>query len=286
MPGISVLVVDDNFANRRILAEMFWAWRMKPVEAAGAQEALSHLRRALERGDPFQLVVTDVHMPETDGFDLAGQINRDPNLAGVPIVMLTSGENRGDPGRSRELGITTYLTKPVRRAQLRAAVAGALTPGAAAENANNAAPPLVELGARAKLQLRILVAEDNLVNQLLAAGILEKEGHTVVVAGNGKEALAALERMTPDLVLMDLQMPGMDGLEAAAAIRKEEIGTDRHIPIIAMTAHAMTRDKDRCLAAGMDDYISKPIRGSDLLSLIEKTMAANTLAQQRAGEKE
>ena len=286
LPGISVLVVDDNFANRRILAEMFWAWRMKPVEAAGAQEALSHLRRALERGDPFQLVVTDVHMPETDGFDLAGQINRDPNLAGVPIVMLTSGENRGDPGRSRELGITTYLTKPVRRAQLRAAVAGALTPGAAAENANNAAPPLVELGARAKLQLRILVAEDNLVNQLLAAGILEKEGHTVVIAGNGKEALAALERMTPDLVLMDLQMPGMDGLEAAAAIRKEEIGTDRHIPIIAMTAHAMTRDKDRCLAAGMDDYISKPIRGSDLLSLIEKTMAANTLAQQRAGEKE
>jgi CheY-like chemotaxis protein len=287
LPGVPVLVVDDNFANRRILAEMFWAWRMKPMEAAGAQEAMSHLRRGAERGDPFQLVVTDVHMPETDGFDLAGQIKRDPNLSGIPIVMLTSGESRGDQRRCQEMGITAYLMKPVRRAELRAAVARALAPGAGDENGNSAAFPLVEISgpaAPAKLQLRILVAEDNIVNQLLATGVLEKEGHTVLIAGNGAQALAALQRETLDLVLMDLQMPVMDGLEAAAAIRKNETGTNRHIPIIAMTAHAMARDKDRCLAAGMDDYISKPIRGGELLSLIEKTMEANTLAQQRGSE--
>jgi two-component system sensor histidine kinase/response regulator len=127
------------------------------------------------------------------------------------------------------------------------------------------------------------LAEDNAVNQLLASGILEKQGHTVVIAGNGKDALAALQRETPDLVLMDLQMPEMDGLEAAAAIRSDEIGTNRHIPIIAMTAHAMSTDRDRCLAAGMDGYISKPIRARDLLNLIEHTMAADaTVAEPRA----
>jgi CheY-like chemotaxis protein len=219
-------------------------------------------------------------MPETDGFDLAGQIKRDPNFSGVPIVMLTSGESGGDLRRCRELGITTYLMKPVRRAELGAAVARALASGAAAETGNNAALPLAEVSAPrapAKLHFCILVAEDNAVNQMLATGILEKEGHTVLIAGNGAEALAALQREAPDLVLMDLQMPVMDGLEAAAAIRTREAGTNRHIPIIAMTAHAMARDKERCLAAGMDDYISKPIRGGELLSLIEKTMAASAL---------
>jgi PAS domain S-box-containing protein len=278
LSGKSVLVVDDNFTNRHILEEMFGAWQMKAAEAAGAQEALSHLRRAAKRGEPFDLLVTDVHMPETDGFELADLVKHDPSLGDAAIVMLTSGEKRGDLQRCRELGITTHLMKPVRRAELRAAVVKALQRRSGTESESNPAAPAPELLSTAseKSRFRILLAEDNAVNQLLAAGILEKQGHTVTIAGNGKDALAALQRETQDLVLMDLQMPEMDGLEAAAAIRQDEIGTNRHIPIIAMTAHAMSSDRDRCLAAGMDGYISKPIRGRDLLNLIEQTMAADT----------
>ena len=285
LSGKSVLVVDANFTNRQILDEMFGAWQMKAVEAAGAQEALSHLRRAAKRGEPFDLLVTDLHMPETDGFELADRVKHDPTLGDAAIVMLTSGEKRGDLQRCRELGITTHLMKPVRRAELRAAVVKALQRQSGSESESNPAAPAPELllPAPEKLRFRILLAEDNAVNQLLASGILEKQGHTVVIAGNGKDALAALQRETPDLVLMDLQMPEMDGLEAAAAIRSDEIGTNRHIPIIAMTAHAMSTDRDRCLAAGMDGYISKPIRARDLLNLIEHTMAADaTVAEPRA----
>jgi two-component system sensor histidine kinase/response regulator len=273
LAGLQVLVVDDNFTNRRILTEMFWMWGMKPAEAVSAPEALTHLRRAAERGNPFALVVTDVHMPEMDGFDLAERIKQTPNLAGVVIMMLTSGEKRGDVKRCRELGVSAHLMKPVRRAELRAAIVRALQGQSGSENKDEAAPvpPVAIRVAPEALRSRILLAEDNVVNQRLAARILEKGGHSVVIAGNGKEVLAALQSETVDLVLMDVQMPEMDGFEATRAIRQGEIGKKRHIPIIAMTAHAMTGDRDRCLAAGMDDYISKPIRALDLLSLIEQT---------------
>ncbi len=278
LAGIPVLVVDDNFTNRRILTEMFWMWQMKPTEASSAQEALTHLRRASERGHPFALVVTDVHMPEMDGFDLAERIKDAPNLTDVVILMLTSGEKRGDLQRYRGMGVSAYLMKPVRRAELRAAIAKALRVPSLGGNGNEQALPVSQVALRAapeSLRSRILLAEDNIVNQRLAARILEKAGHNVLIVSNGKEAIAALQRETIDLVLMDVQMPGMDGFEAARAIRKDEAGKKKHIPIIAMTAHAMTGDRDRCLAAGMDGYIAKPIRANDLLSLVENSMASD-----------
>jgi two-component system, sensor histidine kinase and response regulator len=275
--GTAVLVVDDNFTNRRILTEMFWSWEMKPTEASSGQEALSHLRRAAERGDPFALVITDVHMPQMDGFDLVRQIKQTPDLAGVVILMLTSGEKRGDLQRWRELGAAAHLMKPVRRAELRAAMVKALR---RPEGDQVAAPAssMSQISSRqapVALRSRILLAEDNIVNQRVAARLLEKSGHSVVIVGNGKDAIAALHRESFDMVLMDVQMPEMDGFEATKAIRGDEAGQNKHIPIIAMTAHAMTGDKDRCLAAGMDGYVSKPIRAADLLKLIEQTRQQN-----------
>jgi PAS domain S-box-containing protein len=278
LAGIPVLVVDDNFTNRRILTEMFWMWQMKPTEAASAQEALTHLRRASERGHPFALVVTDVHMPEMDGFDLAERIKDTPNLADVVILMLTSGEKRGDIQRCRGMGVSAYLMKPVRRAELRAAITKAMRAPSLSGNEKEPALPVSHVAlqvAPESLRSRILLAEDNVVNQRLAARILEKAGHSVLIVSNGKEAIAALQRETIDLVLMDVQMPEMDGFEAARAIRNDEAGKAKHIPIIAMTAHAMTGDRDRCLAAGMDGYIAKPIHAQDLLGLVKNTMAAD-----------
>jgi len=274
LTGIPVLVVDDNSTNRRILTEMLGMWGMKPTEAASAPEALTQLRRASERDDPFAMVVTDVHMPEMDGFDLAGRIKQTPELSEVAIIMLTSGEQRGDVRRYRGLGVAAYLMKPVRRAELRAALVQALTDRPGNRVGDQAVSPVSRVVAQAApeaLRSRILLAEDNLVNQRVAARILEKAGHIVAIAGNGREALAALRRETFHLVLMDVQMPEMDGLEATRAIRKDEAGTNRRIPIVAMTAHAMTDDKNKCLAAGMDGFLSKPIRADDLLKLVEQT---------------
>ncbi len=278
LAGIPVLVVDDNSTNRRILTELFWMWQMKPTETASAREALNQLRRASERGNPFALVVTDVHMPEMDGFDLANRIKQTPNLAGVVIIMLTSGEKRSDIQRCFGLGVSAYLTKPVRRAELRAAIVKAIVAPSAAGSEGEQASPMPQaslLAGPEASRLRILLAEDNVVNQRVAARILEKSGHTVIIVRNGREAIAALQSETIDLVLMDVQMPEMDGFEATMAIRKDEIGRNRHIPIIAMTAHAMPGDRERCLAAGMDGYISKPVSVKDLLSQIENTRASD-----------
>jgi signal transduction histidine kinase/CheY-like chemotaxis protein len=273
LAGVPVLVVDDNVTNRRILTEILWSWKMKPASAASGAEALAMLRRASERGDSFALVVSDVHMPEMDGFDLVLRIRNSPQLAGAVVMMLTSGETQGDVARCRELGISVYLTKPVRRADLRAAVIAALEPRVKSAGSEGAAPsPRPAPGLRGSSKLRILLTEDNIVNQRVAFRILDKEGHRVVVAGNGREALRQLEAQTFDLILMDVQMPEMGGFEATAVIRQKEKerGHNEHIPIIAMTAHAMAGDRELCLANGMDDYMSKPIRAQGLLDLIEK----------------
>jgi two-component system sensor histidine kinase/response regulator len=269
--GVPVLVVDDNATNRRILTGLLRKWQIVVVSAAeSATDALSQMRCACESGRPFRLVVTDVHMPGMDGFELAERAKDAPRLADAVIVMLTSGERPGDLARCHELGITTYLVKPVRRFELLACVTRALTDPASGEKIGR---PVVSIPFRSPQAstaalVRILLAEDNVVNQHVARGILQKAGYPVVVAGNGQEALAALRRQTFDLVLMDIQMPGVDGFEATAAIRTNECGTKTHLHIIAMTAHAMKGDREKCLAAGMDGYISKPIRASDLLELV------------------
>jgi signal transduction histidine kinase/DNA-binding response OmpR family regulator len=270
--GMHALIVDDNATNRRILTDLMWRWDMRPASAASGLEALSMLRRATERGAPFSLVLTDVHMPDMDGFDLVERIRSSPELCEVGIVILTSADQRTDLARCRELGISGYLTKPVRRGELRAAMDIALTGHLKPVDGTSAiakmpADPAAET---VKSHLEILLAEDNTVNQRVALRILQKGGHTVTLAGTGKEALNALEQHAFDLVLMDVQMPEMDGLAATAAIRQKEQGGNRHIPIIAMTAHAMNGDRERCLAAGTDDYISKPIHAIQLLQLVAK----------------
>jgi len=279
LAGVSVLAVDDNATNRRILTETLRAWKMKALPAASAPEALSLLQQASERGQPFRLVLTDVHMPIMDGFSLVQQIKQRPDLAVATIMMLASGGQRGDAARCRELGVAAYLTKPVRQSELRAAIESVLR-GAARKPDELPAAPLVtrhtlrEAGGNSRL--RVLLAEDNVVNQRVALRLLEKHGHAVVVANNGREALRALAHEAFDLLLMDVQMPEMDGFEATAQIREQEKATGGHIPIVAMTAHTMKGDEERCLAAGMDGYISKPINSAELFSLLDRHAGSST----------
>ncbi len=269
LAGTHVLVVDDNAVNRRILTEMLWHWKMRPAAAAGGMEALAMLRQASERNDPFALVVTDCHMPEMDGFDLTRRIRNSPHLTEAVVMMLTSGMQTGDIQRCRELAISVHVTKPVRRAELREAVVKAMVRHQSPRlDAQPTAAGVAAAELRNEAPLRILLAEDNVVNQRVALRILEKEGHSVVVANNGLEAVRAFGEQEFDAVLMDVQMPEMGGFEATAKIR--ELPRGEHIPIIAMTAHAMTGDRERCLDAGMNDYIAKPIRASALLEMVAK----------------
>ncbi len=271
--GIRVLVVDDNLTNRRILVNMLSMWGMQPIPAASALEALAHMRRGVESGRPFTLVLSDVHMPDMDGFQLADRIHTTPNLTKAVILLLTSGEHSGDLARCREMGISAYLRKPVRRAELRAALVTVL-----AKEPPHREPVETEAiltidrlrKERHGRELHILLAEDNVANQRVACGILEKAGHSVVIAETGKYAMTLFDEQPFDVILMDVQMPEMDGFEATAAIRKQERSTGTHTPIIAMTAHAMSGDRERCLGAGMDDYITKPIRASILLDLLNE----------------
>jgi two-component system sensor histidine kinase/response regulator len=266
--GIRVLIVDDNATNRQVLAGTVKVWGMFPEVASGAKEGLELLERSRTEGNPFSLILTDAHMPGTDGFGFVAQVRARPAFSQPVIMMLTSGERPGDPARYREFGIDTALTKPVAREDLRAAILAAR--GRKREFTPSPAAPPKPSSYRPGPKLRVLLTEDNAVNQRLALRILEKAGHCVELAATGSEALAALDRSEFDVVLMDVQMPEMDGFEATAEIRRREKGAGRHIPVIAMTAHAMTGDRERCLEHGMDDYISKPIRANLLLELLEK----------------
>jgi two-component system sensor histidine kinase/response regulator len=274
LTGVSVLVVDDNRTNRRILGELLRMWEMKPAFAASGLEALEMLREATESDSPFALVLTDCHMPEMDGFDLATRIKSSQHLARAVVLMLSSGEQLGDIKHCRELGILFYITKPVRRAELRSAMARSVLqrviPAAALTIASNTSTPILVGAAPVEASMDVLLAEDNLVNQRVAVRVLEKAGYRVTVASNGLEALQALQEREFDLILMDVQMPEMDGFETTEKIRRNEYQSKSHIPIIAMTAHAMTGDRERCIAAGMDDYISKPIHAAKLIDLIRK----------------
>ena len=266
--GLPVLVVDDNATNRRILEETLGNWRMTPTLVDGGRAALAELVRAKSQGTPYALVLLDGMMPEMDGFQLAEEIKKHPDLAGATLMMLSSAGRQEDADRCRDLGVAAYLTKPVKQSALLDSILMTLdarVPGlhfAEAPQSQSAVLPPVR-------PLRLLLAEDNTVNQRLAVRLLEKRGHSARVVGNGRLALEAWQEEPFDVLLMDVQMPEMDGLEATAAIRTRERDQGGHVPIVAMTAHAMTGDRERCLAAGMDAYLPKPLQPQEMMRVIE-----------------
>jgi signal transduction histidine kinase/DNA-binding response OmpR family regulator len=282
--GTRALVVDDNATNRRLLDEMLKNWGMEPLTASGVAEALEYMTFAVRQGRPFQLLLTDINMPEADGFSLVEGIRRDPTLAATLVIVLTSGDRPGDFARGKELGVGGYLVKPVKQSELFDLIVAVLGV-TSVDSDKEAGTAAVDQTIR---PLKILLAEDSLPNQKLAVGLLTKWGHAVTVAGNGWEAVAAWESQSFDLILMDVQMPELDGLQATTLIREREHETGRHIPIIAMTAHAMKGDREQCLTAGMDGYIPKPIRVKELSTALatffgprdDHASAAAQLAQQ------
>ncbi len=280
LTGIKVLIVDDNRTNRRILAGLATRWGMQPRVASDGEEALALYNAAAADSDPFRVVLTDMHMPKMDGFDFVERLKTKADTSPSTIMMLTSGGQRGDAQRCETLGIAAYLLKPVRQSELREAIARILS-------ASHATGVLItrrslrEESAGGK-SLSILLAEDNLVNQRLATRVLEKRNHSVTVVSTGKEALAMLKSNCFDLVLMDMQMPEMDGFEAIAALREQEKSTGRRQAVVAMTALAMNGDRERCLAVGMDGYISKPIRPQELDELLDTYIARKTKTEDKA----
>jgi signal transduction histidine kinase/DNA-binding response OmpR family regulator len=269
---VHALIVDDNFTNRRVLHGMLSRWGMKPTAVDGGRAALQAIEISTNAGKPFPLILLDGQMPEMDGFALAEHIQKGSQSLSTTIMMLTSAGHLGDAARCRELGISAYLVKPIRQGELLDSICRVLDHTAT----KNAAPLITRHTLREeKSRVRILLAEDNAVNQTLAVRLLEKRGHAVTVAQDGHAAVEAFLAGSFELVLMDIQMPLMDGLEATAAIRAREKLTGGHIPIVAMTANALVGDREKCLAAGMDGYLSKPIRTSELFATIE-LMLANT----------
>ncbi len=271
--AVKVLVVDDNHTNRRILEGMLGRWEMKSTSAENGEEAVRKLFEAQEAGEPFALILMDVHMPKMDGFELIARIRQGTNSSTATIMMLTSAGHRGDAARCQELGVAAYLLKPIRQSELHEAVARVL----GAREQKGAIPLITRYSLHDAREpsaaLRVLLAEDNPVNQRLASRLLEKRGHSVVVAANGLEALEAIEKESFDLVFMDVQMPVMDGFEATAAIRKKEGASGIHLLIVALTAHAMKGDREKCLAIGMDGYLAKPIRPQELDETLRSYLA-------------
>ena len=276
---LPVLVVDDNASNRRILSEILMSWHMKPTLTRSGAEALSALGK-VDSKNSFALALVDVHMPDMDGFAVAEQITN--SYKGLKVILLTSAARPTDVARCRELGVSDYLSKPIKQSELFDSIATTMAEHDRKRERYEGASTFTPVPAGS---LRILLAEDNPVNQTLAMRILEKLGHKVQVVNDGREALGRSQAEEFDLILMDVQMPEMDGLEATKAIRAAEASTGKHIPIIAMTAHAMKGDREDCLRAGMDGYLSKPIRTDELkrtLSEITKTRNAGQYSEQKA----
>ena len=265
LAGLPALVVDDNATNRRIIAEQLAGWGLRVETADGTPAALAAIARARTSGTPFALFVIDGEMPGTDGIALASRIREGQELAGAIVMMLSAAGSAEDAARCGELGIRAYVLKPVTPSDLLEAIQAAL--GADRDSAPAAAPGP---GAAAGRSLRVLLADDNPINRRVATALLERRGHTVVAAEDGRGAIAAWERGPVDVILMDVQMPDMDGFQVTAAIRDRERDTAAHVPIVAVTAHAMQGDRERCLAAGMDDYVSKPLRAEELIRVLDR----------------
>ncbi|MGH9716687.1 MAG: response regulator, partial [Candidatus Acidiferrales bacterium] len=269
--GLRALVADDNAANRRILGDMLTAWQMRPTLAPHAAEAVSELHHARTDGDPFAVAIVDGRMADMDGFALAEKIRRSEDRAGLAIILLTSAGLRGDAARCRNLGINAYLPKPVAPADLLDAIRRLV--GQLSTAADSSSLVTRHSLREARRQLKILLAEDNAVDRTLAVRLLEKRGYTVKTVETGSAVLDTLAHEPFDVVLMDIQMPEMDGLQATVSIREHERITGRHLPIIAMTAYAMSGDKERCLAAGMDRYVPKPLNVQHLYQTIDELSA-------------
>jgi two-component system sensor histidine kinase/response regulator len=264
-----VLIVDDNFTNRRVLEGMLKRWGMRPTSVDSGLAALQALQAAKSAGHPFPLILLDGQMPEMDGFMFAEIIHKDASLAGVMVMMLTSAGHPGDAARCRQVGIAAYLAKPVRQGEL---LEGICTLLQASPKKKIEKPVTKHTRREVRNRTRVLLAEDNLVNQKLALRLLEKRGYEVTVTGDGQAALNELQKGAFDLVLMDIQMPELDGFEATAVIREKEKSSGAHMPIIAMTAHSLKGDEERCIAGGMDAYVSKPIRTTEFFATIERVL--------------
>ena len=269
LQGLRVLVVDDNATNQMIVREMLLSWGMEPEVAGSGSAALGIADSAEREGRPIALALVDARMPEMDGFELARLMRLGKSLAKAPILMLSSANEIGDSQRCREAGVSVYLMKPVKQSDLYDAIVRSM--GAAPLQADGVAS---EEEVQSPRSLRVLLAEDNTVNQRLALRMLENAGHEPVLARNGREAIELAERTAFDLILMDVQMPEVSGLEATTAIRRRERATGGHVPIIAVTAHAMKGDRERCLAAGMDGYVAKPLRAKDLEAEIARVLGS------------
>ena len=280
--GVKVLVVDDNRTNRRILEGLVKQWGMEPTCASDGEKALEALVKARDERDPYRLILTDMHMPKMDGFGLVEEIKRHTDLSTSTIMMLTSGGQRGDAARCGELGISAYLLKPVRKSELREAITRVLSTTQSSGATHMITRYSMQSEGEPRRSLNILLAEDNVVNQKLAIRLLEKRRHRVTVVGNGAQALSALEHGAFDLVLMDVQMPVMDGLEATALLREKEKTAGDHQVVIAMTALVMKGDRERCMAAGMDGYLSKPISPQELDDVLERYQAGGQLVPTEA----
>ena len=266
--GLSVLIIDDNATNRQILRKTAEHWQMHPQEAHSGFEGLAKLEDAWATGHPFRLVLLDEQMPGMDGLEVVQRARARPELRDATIMMLTSADQTAIAAKCRELGVRVCLVKPIKPAELLSSIRMVL--GKCRGESPEAVPAE---GAKTERRLHVLLAEDNLVNQKLATALLEKIGHRVTLAAHGAEALRKWSADRFDLIFMDVQMPEMDGLEATTRIREGERLRGTHTPIVAMTAHAMTGDRERCLAAGMDDYISKPIQRKTLTTMLSRYFA-------------
>jgi two-component system sensor histidine kinase/response regulator len=259
--GVKVLVVDDNRTNLRILEGMLVRWEMMPTLVRSAEEAMEQLSAAQRAGSRYGLILTDMHMPEVDGFAFIERVRQNPELSTATIMMLTSAGHRGDSARCRELGVAAYLLKPVRQSELREAIARAI----GSDEQKEVIPLITRFSlhdaSNSAEYLRVLVVEDNWVNQRLAFRLLEKRGHRAVLAGNGLQALQALEKSDFDLILMDVQMPEMDGIAATQAIRQKEHISGAHVPIVALTANAMKGDREKISSRrnGWLSYQTNPV---------------------------
>ena len=281
--GVPVLVVDDNATSRRVVEEMLQSWEMRTTAVAGAEEALESIRQATRAGQPYRLVLTDDNIAQDDGFALVEAIQRDTDLECPIVMMLTCGNRPMAISRCEELGVSGRLLKPIGQSELYNTLVDTLgvTASAMASRQTRSARPSDRLPS-----LRILLAEDSYVNQVLAVRLLEQRGHDVMAVKSGREAVAAVQSQHFDLVLMDVEMPAMDGLEATRVIRAAERDTGSHVPIVALTARAMRGDREQCLAAGVDGYVAKPIRAAQLFQAIEETMAGARASQPRQGDPE